>query len=119
MEDVHAINALAVVVVNGLAFLSGVAFLLLHRDPPRLYAHVLALGQVLLVAQIAVGLLLLSDDLRAAERLHYLYGTLALLAILSPWLYAPREPRRRLLWFVAASALATALSLRAYISGGT
>lgn len=118
MEGLHAINALLVVVVNGAAFVAGGVYLLRHREPHRWYAHVLALGQTLLVAQVAIGLLLLSDDLRAPDRLHYLYGALALIAILSPWLYAPREPRRRLTWFVGASALATALAGRAYVSGG-
>jgi hypothetical protein len=117
LETLHAINAFLVLVVNGLGFLVGGLYLWLRREPPRLYAHVLALGQTLLVAQVALGLLLLGDDRRAPDRLHYLYGALALGAILSPWLYAPREPRKRLAWFVGASALATALAARAYVSG--
>ena len=53
------------------------------------------------IAQVGLGLLLLSRDYRAPDRLHYAYGTFALLAVLAPWLYAPDEPRRRLLWFAA------------------
>jgi hypothetical protein len=79
--------------------------------------HLLALVQTLLIAQIALGLLLLSDDRRAAEELHYAYGTLALIAVLAPWLYAPAEPRRRLLWFAGATLLAGALAVRAYMTG--
>jgi hypothetical protein len=75
---------------------------------------VLALTQALLIAQVALGLLLLSDGRRTADDLHYLYGTLALLAALSPWLYAPPIPARRLAWFVGATLLATALAVRAY-----
>ena len=63
-----------------------------------------------------VGLLLLSDDRRAPHRLHYLYGSLALAAVLSPWLYAPREPRRRLAWFAGATLVAAALAVRAYMT---
>ena len=37
----------------------------------------------------------------AKDHLHYAYGTFALLAVLSPWLYAPTEPRARLLWFAS------------------
>ena len=59
-------------------------------------AHLLTLCQTLLVAQVGLGLLLLSSDHRAPEQLHYAYGTFALLAVLSPWFYAPKEPRRRL-----------------------
>ena len=77
-------------------------------------AHVLALVQTMLVAQVAIGLLLLSDERRAPDDLHYVYGSLALGAVLAPWFYAPSEPRRRLLWFAGASLLAGALAVRAY-----
>ena len=114
MLDVHAWNGALVVVVNLLAFGWGLVYVRRKRPPGRVYAHVLTLGQSLLIAQVALGLLLMSDGLRAADRLHYLYGTLALLAALSPWIYAPPLPARRLAWFVGASLLATALSIRAY-----
>jgi len=78
--------------------------------------HVLALAQTVLVAQVGLGLLLLSRHHRAADKLHYAYGTFALLAVLSPWLYAPEEPRRRLLWFAGATLLAGALAVRAYMT---
>jgi hypothetical protein len=41
---------------------------------------------------------------------------LALLAALSPWLYAPTDPRRRLLWFGGATLVAAALAVRAYVT---
>ena len=45
-----------------------------------------------------------------------LYGALALLSILSPWLYAPSDARRRLVWFGGATLLAGALAVRAYMT---
>src|SRR2546426_12738924 len=78
--------------------------------------HVLALAQTVLIAQVGLGLLLLSKHFRAPDKLHYAYGTFALLAVLSPWLYAPDEPRRRLLWFGGATLLAAALAVRAYMT---
>jgi hypothetical protein len=45
-----------------------------------------------------------------------MYGTLALLATFSPWLYAPGEPRRRLVWFGGATLVAGALAIRAYMT---
>jgi hypothetical protein len=84
------------------------------RGAGELLAHGLALAQTLLVAQVGLGLLLLSDDRRAPEELHYAYGTFALLAVLAPWFYAPKEPRRRLLWFSFATLIACALAVRAY-----
>jgi uncharacterized membrane protein HdeD (DUF308 family) len=89
-----------------------------RREPGGLARHMLALVQTLLVAQVALGLLLLSDDRRAGEELHYAYGTLALLAALAPWMYAPAEPRRRLAWFTGATLLAGALAVRAYTTAG-
>ncbi|MFL5938353.1 MAG: hypothetical protein ACJ744_06795 [Gaiellaceae bacterium] len=78
--------------------------------------HLLALAQTVLIAQVGLGLLLLSNHNRAPDRLHYAYGTFALLAVLSPWLYAPDDPRRRLLWFAGATLVAAALAVRAFMT---
>ncbi len=88
------------------------------RRPGRVGGHVVALVQTLLVAQVGLGLLLLSDERRASDELHYAYGSLALLAVLAPWLYAPAEPRRRLAWFTGATLLGGALATRAYLTSG-
>src|SRR5438128_2132884 len=82
----------------------------------RIVAQLLAAAQTVLVAQVGLGLLLLADHRRAAARLHYVYGSLALLATLAPWLYAPADARRRLLWFGGATLLAAALAVRAYMT---
>lgn len=117
MVEVHAVVGAVVIAVNALAGAAGVVYYRLRTLPPRAFAHLLALGQVLLIAQGAIGLLLLSGNRRAPDRLHYLYGALALAAVLSPWLYAPPEERRRLLWFTGAALLAAALAVRAYLTG--
>jgi hypothetical protein len=117
MRDLHAVNGIVVIVANVLALGWGTVYVLRKRLPGRVYAHVLAGAQALVIAQVALGLLLLSDEARTADRLHYVYGVLALLAVLSPWLYAPPVPARRLLWFVGASLFAGALSVRAYTTG--
>lgn len=87
------------------------------RGAGHITAHLLSLAQTLLVAQVGAGLLLLADDRRAAERLHYAYGTMALGAALVPWFYAPAEGPRRLLWFAVTTAVAGALAIRAYMTG--
>jgi hypothetical protein len=115
--DLHAANGVIVIAANALALGWGAAYALRKRPPGRVYAHVLAAAQALVIAQVALGLLLLSDGSRTADDLHYAYGVFALLAVLSPWLYAPPVPARRLLWFIGASLLAAALSLRAYTTG--
>ena len=114
MVGLHELNALLVVLTNLLAFGWGAWYLWRKSYPGRVYAHLLAAGQALLIAQVALGLLLLSDGHRAPDELHYLYGALALGAALAPWLYAPPVPARRLAWFVGATLFATALAVRAY-----
>lgn len=117
MVAVHAALAVAVIVVAVLAALTGWLAYRRGREPGPVVRNLLTLAQTLLIAQVALGLLLVADDRQAGEDLHYAYGTLALAAALSPWLYAPKEPRRRLLWFAGATLLAAALATRAYMTG--
>ena len=80
------------------AFLGGVLYWR-GRGAGAITTHLLSLAQTLLVAQVAVGLLLLADDRRAGDELHYAYGAMALAVALAPWFYAPESGPRRLLWF--------------------
>jgi hypothetical protein len=114
----HEIIGVGVLVAAAGATVWGGSAYLRHRNAGRLLGHAIALVQTLLVAQVALGLLLVSDDRRASDDLHYAYGTLALAAVLAPWMYAPAEPRRRLAWFVGATLLAGALATRAYLTSG-
>ena len=114
MLALHAANAVLVIVACLLSAGWGGFYLWRKRPPGRVYAHILTLAQVLVIAQVAVGLLLLSDGRRTGDELHYLYGALALGVVLSPWLYAPPAPVRRLAWFAAASLVTAALAVRAY-----
>ena len=118
MLGAHEIVALLVLAASALAAtVGGLAY---ARGGPAAGAarHLLALVQTLLVAQVGLGLLLLSDERRATDELHYAYGTLALLAVLAPWLYAPVAPRARLAWFTGATLLAGLLAGRAYMTSG-
>ena len=112
----HALAFLIVAVTFAAAALGGWA-VYRRREPRGFLTHLLALAQTALVGQVGLGLLLLSDHKRAPQHLHYLYGTLALLASLSPWLYAPAERRARLAWFSGAMLVAGALAVRAYMTG--
>jgi hypothetical protein len=117
MLSAHGFLAFLVVGVPALAALVGGFAYWRKRGAGRLVSNVLALVQTLLVAQVGLGLLLLSDDRRAADELHYVYGSLALGAVLAPWMYAPREGPKRLLWFAGTSLLAAALAVRAFMTG--
>lgn len=116
MVTLHQVVAVASIAVTALAALLGGVAYARRRPAGRLVSQLLALAQTVLVAQVGLGLLLLSDDRRTPDDLHYLYGTLALAVVLSPWLYAPAEPRRRLAWFAGATLVAALLAIRAYMT---
>jgi hypothetical protein len=118
MLGLHSTIAVLVVVACLLSFGWGGFYLWRRRAPGRIFAHLLALTQVLVIAQVGVGLILLSDGRRTDDQLHYLYGAIALGVILSPWIYAPPLPVRRLAWFSGASLVAGALAVRAYLTAG-
>lgn len=118
MVELHAVVGIVVIAVNVVAAIIGGYYIRWRRSPRRAYLHLLAGAQGAVVVQVAIGLLLLSGGNRAVDRLHYLYGAIALLAILSPWFYAPSEPTRRLVWFTGAAVLAAAVGARAYVTGG-
>ena len=111
----HALAFLVVAVCLAAAVLALVAYRR-RGGGGALVAHALALAQTLIVAQVAVGLLLLADHRRAEQGVHYMYGSLAVLAVGWPWMYAPPDPRRRLAWFAGATLLAAVLALRAYMT---
>ena len=117
VAEIHPWLGAAAIAVCAIAAFTGGYLYWRGRGAGHVTAHLLSLAQTLLVAQVAVGLLLLADDRRAGERLHYAYGAMALGAALVPWFYAPSEGPRRLLWFAATTAVAGALAIRAYITG--
>ena len=89
MVSVHVVRGVAVVAICVGA--AGLGFVSYRRGGGAgpLVAHALTLAQTALIAQAALGLLLLSDGRRSPERLHYTVpGALALGVALSPWFYA-------------------------------
>jgi len=112
----HTVAFLVLGVTWGAALLAGVAYYR-RREPRGFVTHLLALAQTLVVAQVGLGLLLLSEHHRSPHRLHYLYGSLSLAAVLAPWLYAPADRRGRLAWFAGATLVAGVLAVRAYMTG--
>jgi hypothetical protein len=115
--EAHRFLALAVIAGCVLAALVGFATYRRGSEVSGAAIHLLALPQTLLVAQAAFGLLLLSGGYRAADKLHYVYGGVALAVVLSPWFYAPADPRRRLLWFSGSALVAAALGVRGTMTG--
>lgn len=117
MVSLHEALGIAVIAV---CFASAALGFLAYRrtgSGGRFLSHALVLAQTLLIAQAAVGLLLLSDGRRAPDKLHYSYGAFALGLVLLPWFYAPGIGPRRLLWFAGTTFVAGALGVRAFMTG--
>jgi hypothetical protein len=117
MVSLHVALGVALVAVCFCAAILGLVSYRQRGAAGSLVSHGLVLAQTLLIAQAAVGLLLLSDGRRAPDRLHYTYGALALGVVLSPWFYAPAAGARRLLWFAVTTFVAGALGVRAFMTG--
>ncbi|HEU4972211.1 MAG TPA: hypothetical protein VFT35_09865 [Gaiellaceae bacterium] len=117
MAGIHPWLGGTVIAVCAVAAFAGGLLYWRGRGAGAITTHLLSLAQTLLVAQVGVGLLLLADDRRAADQLHYAYGAMALGAALVPWFYAPAAGRRRLLWFAGTTGVAGALAVRAYLTG--
>ena len=73
MLTAHHVNAFLVIAVCAISAV--VAFVARRRGRRAAVAQLLALAQTLIVAQVGLGLLLLSDHRRATEHLHYAYGS--------------------------------------------
>jgi len=117
VAGLHPWLGVAVIAVCAAAAFTGGLLYWRRRGAGTIATHLLSLAQTLLVAQVAVGLLLLADDRRAGDELHYAYGSLSLGMALAPWFYAPEAGSRRLLWFAGTTGVAGALGVRAYMTG--
>lgn len=116
MLTVH--QALAFLVVGVCVVAAALALLSYWRSGRGggLVTHALALAQTLIAGQVAIGLLLLAGRRHAAQGEHYMYGSLAVLAVAWPWFYAPPQPKKRLAWFAVATLLAAVLAVRAFMT---
>jgi hypothetical protein len=81
VSEVHAALGVAVLAANLLAGgWGGIAWL--RREPSVVFWYLLRLAQVVVVAQVVLGLLLLGTGRRAPDALHIVYGTAPLLVSL-------------------------------------
>ena len=109
------------ILVIGINLAAGVWGLFVWRQrlpANRSYAQVLAASQTVIIGQAVLGLLLLSQNLRAAEQLHYVYGLLP--AAMVSFAYSARRDNhlRNILIFSIAALLAAALATRSLTVSG-
>ena len=74
----------------------------------------LAIGQVLVTVQVALGVVIYLGDRRAGNVVHYLYGVTAILILPFVWSYArARHPRQALFFYSLVSLFIFGLTVRA------
>lgn len=117
MPVVHAVVGSLLIAANLAVAVWGYLAYRRDRPPRRLFTHLLAGAQTLVIAQATLGLVLLSEGDRPADKLHYVYGLLPLLAVAYPYALRGDDGRRNLLYFTVASALVVALGIRAFMTG--
>lgn len=78
----------------------------------------LVIGQILVMAQATLGIVLYADGLRAPSSVHYLYGLTAVLVTPFVWSYAKeRHPRQGLLFYSLMALFIAGLAIRGMTTG--
>lgn len=118
VTQLHLWLGLIVIAINLIAGIWGL--LVWRRKLPanKAYAQVLAASQTVIVGQAIIGLLLLSQNLRAAEQLHYVYGLLPAGMVVFAYSARRDDHLRNILIFSIAALLAAALAIRALTVSG-
>jgi hypothetical protein len=111
------IVGISLIVTNAAVAVWGYVAYRRNAPPGRAFQQVLALAQTLVIAQATLGLLLVSDGYRPADKLHFAYGLIPLLAVAYPYALRGEDGRRNILYFSIGSALVAALGVRAYMTG--
>lgn len=78
----------------------------------------LAASQTVIFGQAIIGLLLLSQNLRAAQQLHYVYGLLPAAMVIFAYSARRNDHLRNILIFSIAALLSAALATRALTVSG-
>ena len=82
------------------------------------YAGALAIGQALVLVQVAAGAVMLVTGARSPGATHYLYGITAVLVLPFAWSYLrSRDPRQSLLIYSLIALFIFGLAVRGMITG--
>jgi hypothetical protein len=118
VTQIHLWLGLLVIAINLVAGIWGL-FVWRRRLPAnKLYAQALAASQTVIIGQAIVGLLLLSQNLRAEQQLHYVYGLLPAAMVIFAYSARRNDHLRNILIFSIAALLAAALSTSALTVSG-
>ena len=118
VTQIHLWLGILVIGINLAAGVWGLFVWRLRLPANRSYAQVLAASQTVIIGQAVLGLLLLSQNLRAAEQLHYVYGLLPAAMVIFAYSARRDNHLRNILIFSIAALLAAALATRSLTVSG-
>lgn len=95
LVDVHARLANSMLIFLSVAGVWGLAVFFLRRSITGGYWGILAVGEILILAQMIVGIILWIDGGRPARTIHVLYGIVAAISIPGYYAYTKGQDDRR------------------------
>lgn len=118
VTQIHLGLGILVIAINLVVGLWGLVVWRGRLAAGRIFAQALAASQTVIFGQAVIGLLLLSQNLRAAQQLHYVYGLLPAALVIFAYSARRDDSRRNILIFSIAALLAAALATRALTVSG-
>ena len=118
VTNIHIGLGFLVIAINLIAGIWGLLVWKRKLSANKVYAQVLAASQTVIIGQAILGLLLLSQNLRAAQQLHYVYGLLPAAMVVFAYSARRDDHLRNILIFSIAALLAAALAARALTVSG-
>lgn len=114
LTDVHARLATTMLLFLSIAGVWGLANFFLRRGITGSYWGILAVGEVLIVAQMVLGVILWIDGARPERTIHVLYGIVAGISIPGYFAYTRgRDDRRTSLTYGLICLFIVGISIRA------
>ncbi len=95
LTEVHARLATSMLIFLSIAGAWGLANFFLRRSITGSYWGILAAGEILVIAQMIVGIILWIDGARPARTIHVLYGIVAAISIPGYYAYTKGQDDRR------------------------
>jgi len=95
LAEVHARLATTMLLFLSIAAIWGLAIFFLRRSITGGYWGILAVGEILVLAQMIVGIILWIDGARPARTIHVLYGIVAAISIPGYYAYTKGQDDRR------------------------
>ena len=114
LTDIHARLAITMLLFLSIAGIWGIANYIRKREITGTYWGILAVGEILIIAQIIIGIILWIDGARPARTIHVLYGIVAAISIPGYYAYTRgRDDRRTSLTYGLICLFIVGISIRA------